>query len=101
MTRPPGVIPLAPAIPTWRTDSGGLSAMCRAVVVAASTGPTPHTSPSWSQSSMSVAATRRITLVRYGLRRRNAGCRDASASHSASDESSETAKKRRVTRDDR
>ncbi len=39
------MIPLAPAIPTWRTASGGLSAMCRAVAVAASTGPDPAHEP--------------------------------------------------------
>ncbi len=52
-------MPCAPAIPTWRTAPGASRARCRAVAAAASTGPTPHTRPGRSQSSMSVAATRR------------------------------------------
>ena len=51
--------PRAPGDPDAAPPSGGSSARWRAVVAAASTGPTPHTSPSCPQSSISVAATRR------------------------------------------
>ena len=49
-----------PASPTWSTAANGLSASALAVDAAASTGPTPQTSPSCPQSSRSVAATMRM-----------------------------------------
>ena len=57
MTSPPGMIPCAPGDPDVhdRASAGSLPARAQSST-AASTGPTPQTSPGWSQSSMSVAA---------------------------------------------
>ena len=93
------MIPRAPAIPTCRTAPGRSSASWRAVVAAASTGPTPQASPGWSQSS--IRSRRRAERCAYPredptTRRPRAGTRDGAASPRAMPRTTSPARRRRT-----